>query len=88
MVMLPKVSEAAIIENIAKRYDNDLIYTNIGPVLIAMNPYRDLKITGPQFVQVYHSRFPHENPPHIYALAEEAYRSMKSEGENQCILIR
>jgi len=85
--MLPKVTEQAILENLAKRYDNDLIYTYIGPVTIAMNPYRDLKITGEKFVTVYHGHFPHENPPHIYALAEEAYRSMKSEGENQCILI-
>ena len=44
--MLPKVSEAAIVDNLQKRYENDLIYTSIGPVLIAVNPYKDLKITG------------------------------------------
>lgn len=85
--MLPKVTEAAIVDNIQKRYENDLIYTSIGPVLVAVNPYRDLKITGEKFVHQYHGQFPHENTPHVYTVAEEAYRSMKSEKENQCILI-
>jgi len=87
LVMLPKVTEEAIVENIRKRYENDLIYTYIGPVLISMNPYKDLKNTGEHIVTNYRARFPHENPPHAYALAEEAYRTMKGEGLNQCILI-
>jgi len=87
LVMLPKVTEEAIVENIRKRYENDLIYTYIGPVLISMNPYKDLKNTGEHIVTNYRGRFPHENPPHAYALAEEAYRTMKGEGLNQCILI-
>ncbi len=40
LVMLPKVTEQAIVENLSKRYENDLIYTYIGPVCIALNPYR------------------------------------------------
>jgi len=87
LVMLPQVSEPNIVENLNKRYANDLIYTYIGPVLIAVNPYKDLRNTGEQFVPIYHGHFPHENPPHLYALAEEAYRTMKGEGLNQCILI-
>jgi len=87
LVMLPKVSEESIVENIKKRYDNDLIYTYIGPVLVSINPYKDLRNTGEQFVGMYHGHFPHENPPHLYALAEEAHRTMKGEGTNQCILI-
>lgn len=86
--MLPQVSEEKIVENLKKRYENDLIYTYIGPVLIAVNPYKDLRNCGENFVPIYHGHFPHENPPHLYALAEEAYRNMKGEGDNQCILIR
>lgn len=85
--MLPKVSEEAILDNLVKRYNADLIYTYIGPVLISVNPYKNLGNTGEQFVPIYHGHFPHETPPHCYGLGEEAYRSMKSEGLNQCILI-
>lgn len=87
LVMLPRVGEQEIVDNLRKRYQHDLIYTYIGPVLISVNPYRDLNLTGEQWVPIYHGRFPHENAPHLYALAEEAYRDMKAEGDSQCILI-
>jgi len=87
LVMLPSVSEEAIVDNIKKRYENDLIYTYIGPVLISVNPYKNIGNVGEEFVPRYHGHFPHENPPHLYALAEEAYRNMKGEGDSQCVLI-
>lgn len=42
MVLLSKISEDAIAENLKKRYMDDFIYTYIGPVLIAVNPYKQL----------------------------------------------
>ena len=79
LVMLPKVSEEGILENLRKRYNLQLIYTNIGPVLIAVNPYKDLGISNEDWISCYKGRFRHELPPHIFALAEETYRMMKGE---------
>lgn len=88
LVMLPKVNEESVVENIKKRYMNDIIYTNIGPVLISVNPYKRLDIVDDSWVERYKGRFRHELDPHIYALAEETYRAMKGEKENQCVIIR
>lgn len=30
----------------------------------------------------------YENPPHIYALADNMYRNMMIDRENQCVIIR
>ena len=30
----------------------------------------------------------YENPPHVYALADNMYRNMLIDGENQCVIIR
>ena len=87
LVMLPKVSEEGILENLRKRYNLQLIYTNIGPVLIAVNPYKDLGISNEDWISCYKGRFRHELPPHIFALAEETYRMMKGEMVNQCVII-
>tara|TARA_R110002050_G_C8937117_1_gene512370 strand:- start:1074 stop:1568 length:495 start_codon:yes stop_codon:yes gene_type:complete len=87
LVMLPKVSEKDIVENLRKRYNNQLIYTNIGSVLIAVNPYQDLGICTDDWISCYKGRFRHELPPHIFALAEETYRQMKGELVNQCVII-
>eukprot|EP00009_Paramoeba_aestuarina_P006262 CAMPEP_0201524616 /NCGR_PEP_ID=MMETSP0161_2-20130828/23827_1 /ASSEMBLY_ACC=CAM_ASM_000251 /TAXON_ID=180227 /ORGANISM="Neoparamoeba aestuarina, Strain SoJaBio B1-5/56/2" /LENGTH=1170 /DNA_ID=CAMNT_0047924107 /DNA_START=39 /DNA_END=3551 /DNA_ORIENTATION=- len=87
LVMLPKVTEEGILDNLRKRYSNKLIYSNIGPVLIAVNPYCDLGISGDDWIQCYKGKFRHELPPHIFALAEETYRMMKGECMNQCVII-
>lgn len=87
LVMLPKVNEEGIIDNLKKRYMNNIIYTNIGPVLISVNPYKALPITGEDTIVKYQGKFRHELEPHVFALAEETYRAMKSEGHNQCVII-
>ncbi len=35
-----------------------------------------------------HSQAQYENPPHIYALADNMYRNMMIDSENQCVIIR
>eukprot|EP01111_Echinosteliopsis_oligospora_P014912 TRINITY_DN5735_c1_g1_i3.p1 TRINITY_DN5735_c1_g1~~TRINITY_DN5735_c1_g1_i3.p1 ORF type:complete len:1071 (+),score=360.39 TRINITY_DN5735_c1_g1_i3:181-3393(+) len=87
LVLLAKVTEDQILENLKVRYASDLIYTNIGPVLISVNPFKNLGISGEEYVEMYRGKIAHELPPHVFALAEQAYRSMKDYHENQCVII-
>eukprot|EP01120_Amphizonella_sp_Union-15-10_P012713 TRINITY_DN5718_c0_g1_i1.p1 TRINITY_DN5718_c0_g1~~TRINITY_DN5718_c0_g1_i1.p1 ORF type:complete len:1049 (-),score=243.18 TRINITY_DN5718_c0_g1_i1:114-3260(-) len=88
LVLISEISEAAIVENLKKRYDQDLIYTNIGPVLVSVNPFRWIKgLCDDEQVEEYRGRFRHELRPNVFALAEEAYRNMKNELESQCVII-
>lgn len=57
-------------------------------MLISVNPFRYIKgLCDPEQVDDYKNRFRHEVPPNVFALAEEAYRAMKNQQENQCIII-
>jgi len=47
-----------------------------------------LPIYGQQTVKMYQGRYIYEEPPHVFAIAEDAYRSLLNEGQNQCIIIR
>jgi len=88
LVLLPKVTEEGIVGNLNTRYMRDKIYTNIGPVLISVNPFRLIKgLCDEENVIEYKGRFRHEVQPNIFALAEEAYRNMKNDQENQCVII-
>ncbi|KAK3084998.1 hypothetical protein FSP39_022632 [Pinctada imbricata] len=78
---------AAVIENLRKRFTENLIYTYIGPVLVSVNPYHNIDIYNQEIIETYRNVNFYELPPHIFAIADAAYRSMRGENKNQCILI-
>lgn len=87
MVLLTKVTENAIIENLKKRYINGQIYTYIGPVLISINPFKQMHYFTDKEIQQYQGAASYENPPHIYALSDNMYRNMMIDNESQCVII-
>uniref|UniRef100_A0A671PF64 Osteoclast-stimulating factor 1 n=1 Tax=Sinocyclocheilus anshuiensis TaxID=1608454 RepID=A0A671PF64_9TELE len=76
MVLLSKINEDAIVENLKKRYMDDFIFTYIGPVLISVNPFKQMPYFGEKEIEMYQGAAQYENPPHIYALADNMYRNM------------
>uniref|UniRef100_A0A672ZVB5 Unconventional myosin-Ib n=1 Tax=Sphaeramia orbicularis TaxID=375764 RepID=A0A672ZVB5_9TELE len=76
MVLLEPLSEDSFLENLQKRFDHNEIYTYIGSVVISMNPYRSLPIFTPDKVEEY-----------LYRLSTSAYRSLRDQDKDQCILI-
>ncbi|KAK2553213.1 Unconventional myosin-Ie [Acropora cervicornis] len=87
MVLLPKIQEASIVENLKKRYMDDLIFTYIGPVLISVNPFKQMPYFTEKEIDMYQGAASYENPPHIYALTDNMYRNMLIDQENQCVII-
>uniref|UniRef100_A0A8C9Z2C2 Osteoclast-stimulating factor 1 n=1 Tax=Sander lucioperca TaxID=283035 RepID=A0A8C9Z2C2_SANLU len=87
MVLLSKINEDAIVDNLKKRYMDDYIFTYIGPVLISVNPFKQMPYFGEKEVEMYQGSAQYENPPHIYALADNMYRNMMIDSENQCVII-
>ena len=87
MVLLSKVTESQIVDNLNRRYMADHIYTYIGPVLISVNPYKSLTCFTQKEINIYHGSAAHEHPPHIYALAETMFQNMLIDEESQCVII-
>ncbi|KAI8050913.1 P-loop containing nucleoside triphosphate hydrolase protein [Syncephalis plumigaleata] len=87
LTLLSKVSENTINDNLKQRFENGEIYTYIGYVLISVNPFRDLGIYTDEILQHYIGKNILEVPPHVFAIAENAYFKMHSYKENQCVII-
>lgn len=73
--------------NLKLRFQKGKFYTYIGEVVISVNPYRPLNIYDKQYVQDYKGREMYEREPHIFALADAAYRNLKRTGHDCCIVI-
>ncbi|XP_041923763.1 LOW QUALITY PROTEIN: myosin-IIIb [Alosa sapidissima] len=87
LVNLEVLDEETIISHLQRRYGELQIYTYVGDILIALNPFQSLSIYSPQFSKLYHGVKRSENPPHIFATADAAYQSMVTFSKDQCIII-
>ncbi|KAI9343887.1 myosin heavy chain [Zopfochytrium polystomum] len=87
MADLTYLNEASVVHNLGRRYASNLIYTYSGLFLVAINPYKKLPLYGEEMLKTYKGRKRCEMPPHIYAVADNAYSDMLQNRENQSILI-
>ncbi|CAG01352.1 unnamed protein product, partial [Tetraodon nigroviridis] len=58
-----------------------------GIVLVAINPYDQLPIYGEEVIDAYSGQDMADMEPHIFSVAEDAYRTMTREEKNQSIII-
>uniref|UniRef100_A0A3Q1CWP7 Myosin IHa n=1 Tax=Amphiprion ocellaris TaxID=80972 RepID=A0A3Q1CWP7_AMPOC len=86
-VLLDETTEAAFLTNLKKRFSKDLIYTYVGTLIVSVNPYKELDIYNKKQMDTYMGVNFFELPPHIYALADNAYHTMLTEFNNHFILI-
>src|SRR6195952_2611884 len=87
MAELTHLNEASVVHNLHMRYQTDLIYTYSGLFLVAINPYCSLPIYTNEYINMYKGQSREETKPHIYAMADEAFRNLVDEGQNQSILV-
>ncbi|KAI8833690.1 P-loop containing nucleoside triphosphate hydrolase protein [Chytriomyces cf. hyalinus JEL632] len=85
---LSHLHEPAVLHNVKIRYtDQQLIYTYSGIVLIAMNPFARLDLYSPDIMREYSGKRRGELEPHLFAVAEEAYRALIREKKNQSVIV-
>lgn len=69
------------------RFEKGRIYSYIGEVVVSVNPYRAMNIYGRDTVEQYKGRELYERPPHLFAIADAAYKAMKRRNKDTCIVI-
>lgn len=81
------MSEDAIGEQLQKRFESNQIYTYIGDILVAVNPFTNLGLYSGQHQKRYVGKSRSENPPHIFAVADAAHQALVHQKQNQAIVI-
>lgn len=91
MCSMGTLTKEAIIGNLIQRYKKDKIYTNIGPTLISLNPYKELPgLYGQQVIKDFGEKMLSGTivkEPHIYAVAGRVFQGMLNKVQKQAIII-
>lgn len=86
---MQSVTEGSVIHAIRARYRKKLIYTDVGRIVVALNPFeRRPDLYNEQLMAQYHrAEAPYTLPPHIYQVASGAYKGVSDDSRNQSTLI-
>ncbi|XP_034180215.2 myosin-IIIb isoform X1 [Osmia lignaria lignaria] len=87
LAALDMLSEDAIVEQLQHRYEQAQIYTYIGDILVAVNPFTNLGLYTGIEQKRYKGQARSDNPPHIFAVADAAYQALLHQRLNQAIVI-
>ncbi|KAG0688901.1 Myosin type-2 heavy chain 1 [Pichia californica] len=88
LTTLSHLNEPSVLNVIKLRYSQFNIYTYSGIVLIAVNPFqRNDELYSPYRIKRYANTRRGDEEPHLFAIAEEAYRCMINRKQNQSIVV-
>ncbi|XP_036004480.1 unconventional myosin-Vc [Fundulus heteroclitus] len=88
LTALSYLHEPAVLHNLKVRFvESRIIYTYCGIILVAVNPYKQLPIYGDAIIHAYSGQNMGDMDPHIFAVAEEAYKQMARNHKNQSIIV-
>lgn len=88
LTSLSYLNEPSVLHAIRTRYQMLNIYTYSGIVLIATNPFQRVdNLYTPDIIQAYAGKPRGELEPHLFAIAEDAYRCMLRDKKDQTIVV-
>ena len=81
LITLTHLHEPAVVHCLDVRYQQDVIYTATGPVLLALNPFKTCRgLYSESAMKRYWERAernrPEALPPHVYSIADQSFRNM------------
>ncbi|XP_061177541.1 unconventional myosin-VI-like isoform X2 [Saccostrea echinata] len=82
------LNEATLLNNLRIRYMKNQIYTYTANILIAINPYYEIPdLYTSTTIKKYKGKSLGTLPPHVYAIADKAFRDMKVNKMSQSIIV-
>nr|CAD7196628.1 unnamed protein product [Timema douglasi] len=82
------LNPATLLNNIRIRYKKDKIYTYVANILIAVNPYFEIKdLYSSNTIKSYQGKSLGVLPPHVFAIADKSFRDMKVLKQSQSIIV-
>ncbi|OPJ78608.1 unconventional myosin-XVIIIa isoform D [Patagioenas fasciata monilis] len=81
------LNESSVLHTLRQRYGSNLLHTYAGPTMVIINPLSSPSMYSEKVMHMFKGCRREDMSPHIYAVAQAAYRSMLMSRQDQAIVL-
>jgi len=89
MVKMQSINKAAVLQNLRVRAERDEYFTNVGTILVSINPFKWLShlYSNSRFLEYRRRGIGEPVAPHFFEISDDSYRGLRDEHQSQSIII-
>ncbi|NXM68428.1 MY18A protein, partial [Serilophus lunatus] len=81
------LNESSVLHTLRQRYGGNLLHTYAGPTMVIINPLSSPSMYSEKVMHMFKGCRREDMSPHIYAVAQAAYRSMLMNRQDQAVVL-
>ncbi|XP_038145372.1 unconventional myosin-XVIIIa-like isoform X2 [Cyprinodon tularosa] len=87
LASLQYLNESSVMHSLRQRYGSNLMHTHAGPSMVVINPISAPSMYSEKVMQMFKGCRKEDTAPHIYSMAQAAYRSLLTTRQDQSIVL-
>ncbi|XP_019714468.1 unconventional myosin-XVIIIa-like isoform X2 [Hippocampus comes] len=87
LASLQYLNESSVMHSLRQRYGGNLVHTHAGPNMVVINPISAPSMYSEKVMQMFKGCRREDTAPHIYSLAQSAYRKLLTTSQDQSIVL-
>ncbi|XP_069002915.1 unconventional myosin-XVIIIa-like isoform X1 [Embiotoca jacksoni] len=87
LASLQYLNESSVMHSLRQRYGSNLVHTHAGPNMVVINPISAPSMYSEKVMQMFKGCKREETAPHIYSMAQAAYRNLLTTRQDQSIVL-
>ncbi|KAM3868549.1 unconventional myosin-XVIIIa-like isoform 1-T1 [Diretmus argenteus] len=87
LASLQYLNESSVMHSLRQRYGGNLVHTHAGPNMVVINPISAPSMYSEKVMQMFKGCRREDTAPHIYSMAQSAYRSLLTTRQDQSIVL-
>ncbi|KAM6984235.1 unconventional myosin-XVIIIa-like [Tautogolabrus adspersus] len=87
LASLQYLNESSVMHSLRQRYGGNLVHTHSGPNMVVINPISAPSMYSEKVMQMFKGCRREDAAPHIYSMAQSAYRNLLTTRQDQSIVL-
>ncbi|XP_077360627.1 unconventional myosin-XVIIIa-like isoform X3 [Festucalex cinctus] len=87
LASLQYLNESSVMHSLRQRYGGNLVHTHAGPNMVVINPISAPSMYSEKVMQMFKGCRREDTAPHIYSMAQSAYRKLLTTRQDQSIVL-